>query len=163
MNQTATACGATARETLGCELAAEVLRSSGRLRLRATGASMLPAVWPGDVLSVCRRSATQALPGDIILFARQGRLFAHPVVERTIHQGAAYWITRGDRLDHHDPQVSSRELLGRITSIQRGHRRIVPRLSFWGRIASWILRRSEFCTRLLLRFSRKQEFPSVAP
>ena len=33
---------------------------------------MLPAVWPGDVLSVCRGSSTQALPGDIILFARQG-------------------------------------------------------------------------------------------
>ena len=163
MSKAVTACGSTPRETLGCELAAEVLRSSGRLRLRVSGASMLPAVWPGDVLSVSRRSAAQALPGDIILFARQGRLFAHRVVERTIHQGAAYWITRGDRLDHHDPQVSSRELLGRITSIQRGHRRIVPRLSFWGRIASWILRRSEFCTRLLLRFSRKQEFPSVAP
>jgi len=51
----------------------------------ATGASMLPAVWPGDVLSVCRGSSTQALPGDIILFARQGRLFAHRVVEKTTH------------------------------------------------------------------------------
>jgi hypothetical protein len=163
MKQAVTACGSTDRETLGCELAAEVLRSSGRLRLRVSGASMLPAVWPGDVLSVCRRSATQALLGDIILFVRQGRLIAHRVVERTIHQGAPYWITRGDALDHHDPQVSSRELLGRITFIQRGHRRIVPRLTFWGRIASWILRRSEFCTRVLLHFSRKQEFPSVAP
>jgi len=53
MTKAVTACS-TARETLGCELAAEVLRSSGRLRLRATGTSMLPAVWPGDVLSVCR-------------------------------------------------------------------------------------------------------------
>jgi len=147
MSKAVTACGSTPRETLGCELAAEVPRSWGRLRLRATGASMLPAVWPGDALYVCRRSATQALPGDIILFARQGRLVAHRVVERTIHQGAPFWITRGDRLDHHDPQVSSHELLGRITSIQRGHRRIIPRLTFRGRIASWTLRRSEFCTR----------------
>jgi len=95
MSKAVTACGSTPRETLGCELAAEVPRSWGRLRLRATGASMLPAVWPGDALYVCRRSATQALPGDIILFARQGRLFAHRVVERTIHQGAPFWITRG--------------------------------------------------------------------
>jgi hypothetical protein len=41
---------ATSRETLGCELAAEVIRSFGRVRLRATGTSMLPAIWPGDVL-----------------------------------------------------------------------------------------------------------------
>jgi hypothetical protein len=112
---------------------------------------MLPAVWPGDILSVCSHDFLEALPGDIVLFGREGRLVAHRVVERTIHQGVPYWITRGDTLDHHDPQVSSHELLGRITSIQRGHRRIVPRLTFWGQIASWILRRSEFCTRLLLR------------
>jgi hypothetical protein len=99
-------------QTLKCHLAEDVLRSAGELRLRVTGSSVLPAVWPGDVLSVRRRSATQALPGDIILFARQGRLFAHRVVERTIHQGAPYWITRGDRLDHRDPQVSPHELLG---------------------------------------------------
>ena len=67
MSKAVTACGSTPRETLGCELAAEVPRSWGRLRLRATGASMLPAVWPGDALYVCRRSATQALPGDIII------------------------------------------------------------------------------------------------
>jgi signal peptidase len=83
MNQTATACGATARETLGCELAAEVLRSSGRLRLRATGASMLPAVWPGDILSVRSHDVVEALPGDIVLFGREGTLVAHRVVERT--------------------------------------------------------------------------------
>jgi hypothetical protein len=47
MNQAVTACGATARQTLGCELAAEVLRSSGRLRLRATSASMLPVCLAG--------------------------------------------------------------------------------------------------------------------
>ena len=35
-----------------CELAAEVLRSSGRLRLQVTGWSMLPSIWPGDTLTV---------------------------------------------------------------------------------------------------------------
>jgi signal peptidase len=143
-------------QTLKCRLAEEVLRSAGELRLRVTGSSMLPAVRPGDVLSVCSRSATQAHPGDIILFARQGRLFAHRVVERTTQQGAPYWITRGDRLGYRDPQVSSRELLGRVTSIQRGHRRIVPRLTFRGRVASWILRRSEFLTRMMIRFTRPE-------
>jgi hypothetical protein len=150
MTKAVTTCGSTAREALGFELVAEVLRSSGELRLRVTGSSMLPAVWPGDVLSVCGRTATQALPGDIILFARQGRLIAHRVIERTIHQGAPCWVTRGDRLDHRDLQVSSRELLGRVTLIQRGRRYVVPRLTFRGRMASCILRRSEFCTRVVL-------------
>ena len=150
MSNAVAACS-TARETLGCELAAEVLRSWGRLRLRATGASMLPAVWPGDILSVRSHDAAEALPGDIVLFGREGRLVAHRVVERTIHQGVPYWITRGDTLDHHDPQVSSHELLGRITSIQRGSRRLTPHQSVASRFASWILCRSELATRLLLR------------
>src|ERR1039458_9326454 len=73
-----------ARATVACELAAEVLRSSGSLRLRAIGASMLPAIWPGDVLTVQRRDAENAQPGDIVLFARGGALVAHRVVERTL-------------------------------------------------------------------------------
>jgi hypothetical protein len=154
MSKAITACDTTARDTVGCELAAEVLRSSGRLRLRATGASMLPAVWPGDILSVCSQGVAEALPGDIVLFGREGRLVAHRVVERTLCQDRIQWVTRGDSMGGNDAPVSSHELLGRVTAIERGSRRIVPRLTFWGRTASWILRRSEFCVRLLLRFNR---------
>jgi hypothetical protein len=80
-------------QTLECQLAEGVLRLVGKLCLRVSGSNMLPAVWPGNVLSMCRRSATQALPGDIIWFALQGRLFSHRAVDSTIHQGAPYWIT----------------------------------------------------------------------
>ena len=69
------------RDQMGCELAAEVLRSSGKLRLRATGASMLPVVWPGDILNISGEGAGKALPGDIVLFGREGGLIAHRVVE----------------------------------------------------------------------------------
>jgi hypothetical protein len=124
---------------------------------------MLPAVWPGDILSVRSHDAVEALPGDIVLFGREGRLVAHRVVERTLCQDRIQWVTRGDSVGGNDAPVSSHELLGRVTAIERGSRRIVPRLTFWGRIASWVLCRSEFCTRVLLRFSRKQDYPSVAP
>jgi signal peptidase len=56
---------------LGAELkiglAAEVLRSSGELRLRVTGTSMLPAIWPGEVLLIRRDGAAQAGPGDRLM------------------------------------------------------------------------------------------------
>ena len=149
MTREVTACS-TARETLGCELAAEVLRSSGRLRLRATGASMLPTVWPNDILSVRIQDAAEALPGDIVLFARQGRLVAHRVVQRTASQGRILWVTRGDSAGGNDAPISSHELLGRVTAIERGSRPVNPRLTFWCRIGASILSRSGFCTRLLL-------------
>ena len=136
---------------MGCELAAEVLRSSGRLRLRATGASMLPAAWPGDVLSVRSQDAVEALPGDIVLFGREGRLVTHRVVERTLCQDRIQWVTRGDSVGGNDAPVSSDAMLGRVIAIERGHRRIVPRQSGASRFVSWILCRSELATRLLLR------------
>ena len=154
MSKAVAACGGTAGEMLGCRLAAEVLRSSGRLRLRVTGTSMLPAVWPGDVLEVHRESTAEVLPGQLVLFERGGRLVAHRAVEKVRREGQTLLVTRGDRLEQTDPPVSPEELLGRVTWVQRGHRRLRPRLTPWGRATSWVLRRSEFCTRALLHFSR---------
>jgi hypothetical protein len=168
---------ATSRDTLGCALAAEVLRSFGKLRLQADGSSMLPAVWPGDILYVQGQDAAAALPGDIVLFGREGRLVAHRVVEvRKAKSGVRgpasgvriqnpdsrfpipdsrfEFVTRGDSLDRNDPPVSSHELLGRVTAIERGSRRVNPRLTFWSSIASSILRRSDFLTRILLGLHR---------
>src|SRR5271157_2813723 len=150
MTKAVTACS-TARETLGCELAAEVLRSFGRLRLRTSGASMLPAVWPGDVLYVRRHDMAEALVGDIVLFGREGRLVAHRVVERTLCQDRIHWVTRGDSVGGNDAPVSSHELLGRVTAIERGSRRLTPHQSVASRLISWILCRSGLATRVLLR------------
>ena len=150
MSQAATAIDATTRQTLGCELAAEVLRSTGRLCLRATGASMLPAIWPGDVLLVSRHGVEKTLPGDIILCYRQGKLVAHRVVQRTLSQNRIQWVTRGDSTEGSDAPVSSQELLGRVTAIVRGSRRLSPRRSLAGRLASGVLCRSNLATRALL-------------
>jgi len=68
---------APAADALKCDLAAEVLRSSGQLRLRVSGASMLPALWPGDILTVHRHDPTQLRPGDLVLAARNGGLAVH--------------------------------------------------------------------------------------
>ena len=54
------------------DLAAEVIRQFGEVRLRVNGASMLPSVWSGDVLTVRRRSAAELLPGRIVLCYRNG-------------------------------------------------------------------------------------------
>ena len=142
----------TARDRVGCELAAEVLRTSGSLRLRVMGASMLPAIWPGDILSIRRGDIAEALWGDIILFGRGGRLVAHRVVERTVCQDGIQWITRGDSLPGNDAPVSCHEMLGHVTAIERGSRRFIPHHSVPSRLASWILSRSEIATCLLLWF-----------
>src|SRR5438876_10513421 len=98
--------GAQARTEAGCSLAAEVVSSFGEVCLRVTGSSMLPSVWPGDILTICRTDVTGVLEGEIVLFAREGRLLAHRVLCKLESGDEPLLITRGDSLSEADPPVS---------------------------------------------------------
>jgi signal peptidase I len=143
---------ASALELLKCQLVVDTLRTFGRIRLQVTGSSMLPAVWPGDILSVCHSGIDQVSPDDIVLSERQGRLCAHRVVNKIAGRDAAHLITCGDQLSVDDPPVFAHELLGRVTSIQRNRSHIDPRagLPRGRRFLSIILSRSALATRLML-------------
>src|SRR5207302_2357917 len=64
-------------EQIKCELAAQVLKDSGMLRLRASGSSMLPSVWPGDILTIRPHSFERWRPGDIALYLSAAPFFIH--------------------------------------------------------------------------------------
>jgi signal peptidase I len=112
------------RGELQGELFLELLRSSRHARLAVTGVSMLPAIWPGDILEVHRQSLAEILPGDVVLFMRKGGFAAHRVVEKAGEQDRTLLITRGDTLRVPDPPVTPQELLGRVTAILRGGRHL---------------------------------------
>jgi signal peptidase I len=138
------------------QLFLEVLQSSGQAKLAVTGSSMLCSIWPGDILEVHRQSMAEISPGEVVLFARHGGFSAHRVVEKVGGPERTLLITRGDHLSQPDSPVSPEELLGRVTAILRGGRRIEPRLTRWGRVASWILSRSDLCTWLALRLKGRK-------
>jgi len=135
-----------------CELFAQVLRSYGKAQLRVTGTSMLPAVWPGDTLTICREDLSQVVPGKIVLFIRDHRLCAHRVREKISQGGQLFLVTRGDRLSENDRAVSKDELLGTVTSILRGTSTITPGVAptFAGRILAMCSRLSEWPVKILL-------------
>src|SRR5215469_1498253 len=110
-------------DAIKCELAAEVLRSSGTLRLRVTGWSMLPTVWPGDTLLIERVDPKAVPEGDIVLFGRDRRLFAH----RVLKNERSVLVTRGDSMRTPDSPVDETEFLGRVSSIVRNGKWIKPR------------------------------------
>lgn len=105
--------------TLACEFAGEILRTYEEVRLRVFGTSMVPSILPGDLISVRRVRLSEISSGEIVLYAREGRLFAHRVVGCAGSSEQPLLITRGDRLSQNDPPVSPNELIGRVTSIQR--------------------------------------------
>jgi hypothetical protein len=112
-----------AREAYKLDLAAEVIRSHGTIRLQALGTSMLPSIWPGDVLSI-ESGPDELVPGDIVLVARDGRFFVHRLIDK---QGSD-WITRGDSLPQNDAPVAEAQVLGKVSAIHRQGRVIVPKL-----------------------------------
>jgi len=140
------------REAVKCQLVADAIRAFGGLRLKVTGSSMLPSVFPGDILSIRQSEIVEVELGDIVLFDRDGRLFAHRVLDKIQGTDQTYLITQGEQLPGTDPPISARELLGKVTSIERGESRIDPRagLRLGSRIASIIFRHSAIATRLML-------------
>ncbi len=107
---------------LKCELADEVIRGTGYLKLRVTGWSMLPSIWPGDTLELERANCCQLSPGDIVLFRRNSGLCVHRVFAVC---GNAV-LTQGDAMRQPDPLVPEHDLLGRVTHIVRGGKIIRP-------------------------------------
>ena len=111
-------------------VAAEVLQSAGKFRLAAFGYSMLPTLWPGEVLTIQAQSFDQVRPADVVLFSREGRFFIHRVVRKMKMGPESRLITRGDALPCVDASVSGIEFLGKVVSVRRGEREIpVPACS----------------------------------
>jgi len=133
------------------ELAAGLLRSGAAIRVRALGASMLPAIWPGDLLTITPVPVGVVRPGEIVLSVRNGRFCIHRLVQVGSASGAD-WITSGDALPDPDPAVPLTAILGRVSSITRGHCMLVPqKLTVFGRMFACILSRSDLLCKLVLR------------
>lgn len=141
---------------LASGLAREVVRTFGGIRLRVTGTSMVPAICPGDMVSVQRAALNGIAPGQVVVFEREGRLIVHRAIECNDDAESPLLITRGDRLRYDDLPVSPSEFLGRVTSIERGGRKI----EFDGSNRAWmrpiilLLRRSNFATSAYLKLHK---------
>ncbi len=71
----------------GCNLVSEAVRAVGRVRLRVSGTSMVPSMRPGDLITVERAGTAEIAPGEIVVFARAGRLVVHRVTGITAGPG----------------------------------------------------------------------------
>jgi signal peptidase len=105
-------------------LFAEVIARAGRARLRVYGSSMLPAIWPGDLILAesCRPEEMRA--GDLVVLRRGQRLLLHRVL--TAPGTGQLLITRGDCLSYPDPAATTDQILGTVVRIQRGAREWAP-------------------------------------
>ena len=155
-----------ASDLCGAALIGEVVHRFGVVRLRAAGSSMLPSIWPGDVLTVCRAEIGALQAGDVALFTREGRLFAHRVVGHIVSDGRVHLSTRGDTVPASDGPVSASELLGVVVAVSRNGKGSRTFASRGGsvRLVSAFARRSARFSRIVQRVHRLAwSFPGVKP
>jgi signal peptidase I len=134
---------------LKLNLSAEVLKSGGTISLCAFGSSMLPTIWPGDLLSIEHKSAEETVPGDIVLVAQGSRFIIHRLVEKR----ESLRITRGDSMPQQDPPVGKSQVLGKVAAIHRRTEVVapIPRRSLSNRVLAWMLCYSDCLRNTALR------------
>jgi len=155
--------------------AAEVLRIPETVSLRVGGCSMLPTLWPGDVIAVRLAPDCDVSPGKLVVYPWEGpeeytvqrvvrwdpdalspttgvivNMFT---VHRVVRHEPNVLITRGDALPADDPPVQRSQIFGEVIAIQRGKSRLIPAEQLTGsqKAVCYFLRRSLRLRRLLLR------------
>lgn len=158
-------CTSAELHALKCELAGEVLRSSGKLRLRVTGWSMLPTIFPGDTLLIEPANSDRVGKGDIVLFRRDRRLFVHRVSGKSGSARNLQIVTQGDGMRRPDPPVSASELLGKVSFVVRDGRCLEPSksLGLSGRAVAALVRRSASAARVIVGVHKMGQGPQELP
>jgi hypothetical protein len=87
------------------------------VRMRVQGESMLPALWPGDIVEIAPCTISGLRAGEIVLAWRDGRLFLHRYVSRCDLGG---FLLCGDSMPSPDRPVPPEALLGRLVGRVNG-------------------------------------------
>ena len=130
-------------------LAVEALRHTGRLRLQVRGESMLPALWPGDVVEITACSLDGVRHGEIVLAFREGRLFLHRFLA---HREPNGFLTRGDSMPGPDPVFQADALLGKLMHVVREGHTVSALVQPWSRVVGVFLCHCSSARRAALRF-----------
>lgn len=134
-------------------LVVEALRLHGSCRLQVSGSSMLPTLWPGDLILIQRKPLPQLGVGDIVLNETQGRFFLHRLQRLRTDVVGIQLVTRGDAMPQPDPPFSIDHLLGVLTGVRRAGDWVpLPRrMSAPDRVVAAIAQRSALFSRFLMR------------
>lgn len=100
------------QDRIGCDLLAEALRA-GAHTVAGNGTSMLPALWPGDIL-VVRGGLPAVLSATLFFFCAMGACS-----RIGSSQERAELITQRDALSYRDPPLQASELLGLVVQVTR--------------------------------------------
>jgi signal peptidase I len=125
-------------------IARRLIQDGFQLRAPVAGGSMLPWIRAGDCLVVAPLPMKNPLPGELVLFERDGALVAHRVVRRSRIHGNDCVVTRGDWMTVEDAPIMPEAVIGKVVAIDRRGRMIQLDRGFTSllmRLTGWMVRR----------------------
>ena len=141
------------------DLGAELLSLGLGVRFRAPGTSMHPTIRHGDLITVEPVEPCNLKNGDIILYHLQNSFIAHRIVNIEDQNGCGLsFILRGDASAGCDAPVKPEQVLGKVVSLERNHRRIDPyswRVRFRSMVYLWLARLKRYVFQWFLPQSAK--------
>lgn len=119
----------------------EILSRGLFLRLKVSGRSMQPFIRTDDTLLVEPKDGVKFNIGDILFYRHPlGYYIAHRLIKKN---GQDTLLTRGDNLRHFDQPVLIEQVMGRVTQIERGTKRLILTRGLgrvFGCLIAWLAR-----------------------
>ena len=111
-------------DELTSDLWGEVLDKGYNFRFKAFGVSMLPLIRAGDILTIKPVEYVDLSIGDIILYENNSKPFVHRIIKIKRLENSFIFITKGDFLRRTDQSIKSKQILGKLSYLERnGNRR----------------------------------------
>jgi len=105
------------------ELLRAVLDKGVPCRFRAPGFSMSPFIRDGDVITVSRLSGCSLCSGRVVAFVHTGT--GKLIVHRVVGKEDGRYLIKGDNSPHADGLVPRKNILGYVSKVERGGKRIL--------------------------------------
>ena len=105
------------------DLTTELLSQGTTVHFRPSGRSMYPSIREGELITVEPVEVSDVKLGDIVLYRSERGPIAHRVVEIASRDALVFRL-RGDASLSCDQPVAGRQILGRVTAVERNHRSI---------------------------------------
>jgi len=97
----------------------DLLLTSKKVRFTIEGTSMYPTLRAGDVVEIEPPSQETLKKGDLVIFQKQKRLICHRLVDLFEEDGETWIKTKGDTVEESDTPLALRQILGKVTRIER--------------------------------------------
>lgn len=105
-----------------CELVREAVEKQGKFILKARGFSMMPFIEDGEDVKIEKAAFEEICFGDVLCYAipQPGTPFPVLRIHRVLWKTNAALLVKGDTLLHME-KVSPKQILGKVTAVQRKH------------------------------------------